>query len=116
LEAQSLQGVWENDRWGRAFAGLLNGKGGDFAWVQHMVTSMASYTGRMAVVLPQGALLRGGAGRIPAAGVDIPSLPEAIAEFKATQARVREAGTRLQRIMRIEGWLDQLISDPGRRE
>lgn len=33
---------------------------GDFAWVQHMVKSMAPKTGRMAVVLPQGALFRGG--------------------------------------------------------
>jgi type I restriction enzyme M protein len=30
------------------------------AWVQHMVKSMAAGTGRMAVVLPQGALFRGG--------------------------------------------------------
>jgi type I restriction enzyme M protein len=30
------------------------------AWVQHMVTSMAPKTGRMGVVLPQGALFRGG--------------------------------------------------------
>ncbi len=33
---------------------------GDFAWVQHMVASMAEGSGRMAVVLPQGALFRGG--------------------------------------------------------
>ena len=31
---------------------------GDYAWVQHMVASMAVATGRMAVVLPQGALFR----------------------------------------------------------
>ena len=52
--------IWENDPWGRAFAGLPTDKSGDFAWVQHMVTSMATATGRMAVVLPQGALFRGG--------------------------------------------------------
>jgi type I restriction enzyme M protein len=52
--------VWENDPWGRAFAGLPRDNSGDYAWVQHMVTSMASYSGRMAVVLPQGALFRGG--------------------------------------------------------
>lgn len=52
--------VWENDPWGRAFAGLPTDKSGDFAWVQHMVTSMAEPQGRMAVVLPQGALFRGG--------------------------------------------------------
>ncbi len=52
--------VWENDPWGRAFAGLPTDSSGDMAWVQHMVRSMASKTGRMAVVLPQGALFRGG--------------------------------------------------------
>ena len=52
--------VWENDPWGRAFAGLPTDKSGDFAWVQHMVKSMAARHGRMAVVLPQGALFRAG--------------------------------------------------------
>jgi len=52
--------VWENDPWGRAFAGLPSDNSGDFAWVQHMVKSMALGRGRMAVVLPQGALFRGG--------------------------------------------------------
>ncbi len=53
--------VWESDPWGRNFAGLPTDKSGDFAWVQHMVKSMAPGHGRMAVVLPQGALFRGGA-------------------------------------------------------
>ena len=53
--------VWENDPWGRNFAGMPPRKKGDFAWVQHMVKSMAEATGRMAVVLPQGALFRKGA-------------------------------------------------------
>jgi type I restriction enzyme M protein len=52
--------VWEGDPWGRNFAGLPTDKSGDFAWVQHMVKSMAPDHGRMAVVLPQGALFRGG--------------------------------------------------------
>jgi type I restriction enzyme M protein len=52
--------VWENDPWGRNFAGLPTDSNGDFAWVQHMVKSMAASSGRMAVVLPQGALFRGG--------------------------------------------------------
>lgn len=57
--------VWEHDPWGRAFAGLPTDASGDFAWVQHMVASMAPPHGRMAVVLPQGALFRGGVeGRI----------------------------------------------------
>jgi type I restriction enzyme M protein len=50
--------VWEADRWGRAAFGLPPESYGDFAWVQHMVASMAPGTGRMAVVLPQGALFR----------------------------------------------------------
>ena len=33
---------------------------GDFAWVQHMIKSMATTNGRMAVVLPHGALFRKG--------------------------------------------------------
>jgi type I restriction enzyme M protein len=53
--------VWENDPWGRAFAGLPTDSSGDFAWVQHMVASMAPVKGCLAVVLPQGALFRGGA-------------------------------------------------------
>jgi type I restriction enzyme M protein len=52
--------IWENDPWGRAFAGIPNNSSGDYAWVQHMVKSMAMKNGRMAVVLPQGALFRGG--------------------------------------------------------
>lgn len=52
--------VWESDPWGRAFAGLPTDKSGDMAWVQHMVKSMVPTHGRMAVVLPQGALFRGG--------------------------------------------------------
>ncbi|MBT7069784.1 MAG: SAM-dependent DNA methyltransferase, partial [Anaerolineae bacterium] len=46
--------IWESDPWGRAFAGLPTDNSGDFAWVQHMVSSMALGNGRMAVVLPQG--------------------------------------------------------------
>jgi type I restriction enzyme M protein len=50
--------LWEADPWGRAAFGLPPESYGDFAWVQHMVASMALRTGRMAVVLPQGALFR----------------------------------------------------------
>jgi type I restriction enzyme M protein len=50
--------VWATDPWGRAAFGLPPVSYGDYAWVQHMVTSMAQGTGRMAVVLPQGALFR----------------------------------------------------------
>ena len=53
--------LWLNDPFGRNFAGLPPSSSGDFAWVQHMVKSMAEVSGRMAVVLPQGALFRKGA-------------------------------------------------------
>lgn len=52
---------WVNDPFGRNFAGLPPSSSGDFAWVQHMVKSMAEVKGRMTVVLPQGALFRKGA-------------------------------------------------------
>ena len=50
--------VWASDPYGRNFAGMPPGKTGDYAWVQHMVKSMAPGTGRMAVVLPHGVLFR----------------------------------------------------------
>jgi type I restriction enzyme M protein len=50
--------AWINDAYGRNFAGLPPAKSGDFAWVQHMIKSMARKTGRMAVVLPHGVLFR----------------------------------------------------------
>ena len=53
--------VWTSDPYGRNFAGMPPGKSGDYAWVQHMAKSMAPKTGRMAVVLPHGALFRMGA-------------------------------------------------------
>lgn len=58
--------LWEADPWGRAQFGMPPDNYGDYAFVQHMIASMAS-TGnsRMAVVLPQGALFRKSAeGRI----------------------------------------------------
>jgi type I restriction enzyme M protein len=53
--------AWASDRFGRNFAGIPPKKSGDYAWVEHMVKSMATDSGRLAVVLPQGALFRGGA-------------------------------------------------------
>jgi len=52
--------VWASDPYGRNFAGMPPDKTGDYAWVQHMIKSMAPGTGRMAVVLPHGALFRMG--------------------------------------------------------
>ncbi|MEN6341115.1 MAG: class I SAM-dependent DNA methyltransferase [Methanospirillum sp.] len=52
--------IWASDPYGRNFAGLPPNRSGDYAWVQHMITSMAPMTGRVAVVLPHGALFRMG--------------------------------------------------------
>lgn len=57
--------AWSNDPYGRNLAGVPPTSNGDMAWVQHMIRSMKPDTGRMAVVLPHGALFRKGAeGRI----------------------------------------------------
>lgn len=56
---------WADDPFGRNIAGVPPKSNGDMAWVQHMIKSMKADTGRMAVVLPHGALFRKGAeGRI----------------------------------------------------
>jgi type I restriction enzyme M protein len=52
--------VWAKDPYGRNFAGMPPAKTGDYAWVQHMIKSMAPSTGRMAVVVPHGVLFRMG--------------------------------------------------------
>lgn len=56
---------WASDRYGRHAFGVPPASYADWAWVEHMWASAALGTGRVAVVLPQGALFRGGAeGRI----------------------------------------------------
>lgn len=56
--------AWSSDRWGRNSLGGVPPKGyADWAWVQHMVASTVPNSGRVAVVLPQGALFRGGTER-----------------------------------------------------
>ncbi|MET3525491.1 type I restriction-modification system subunit M [Phenylobacterium koreense] len=51
--------LWEADPWGRAKYGIPPESYGDYAFVQHMIASMApTGNSRMAVVLPQGALFR----------------------------------------------------------
>lgn len=49
-----------NDVYGRNLWGCPTDSNGDFAWLQHMVTSMNPKSGRCAVVLPQGVLFRSG--------------------------------------------------------
>ena len=52
---------WSSDPFGRNIAGTPPAKTADWAWLQHMLASMAPRTGRIAVVLPHGALFRAGA-------------------------------------------------------
>lgn len=53
---------WASDKWGRNQLGGVPPTGyADWAWVQHMWTSATPGKGRVAVVLPQGALTRQGA-------------------------------------------------------
>ena len=58
--------LWLLDKYGRnTLGGVPPKKNADWAWVQHMYKSMNAKSGRIAVVLPQGSLFRGGAeGRI----------------------------------------------------
>ena len=55
---------WGADTWAadpRSFCGVPPAKNGDYAWIQHMVSSMTDGTGRVGVVMPHGVLFRGGA-------------------------------------------------------
>jgi type I restriction enzyme M protein len=51
---------WAGDPYGRVIGGVPPAKNGDYAWIQHMVSSMKEATGRVGVVMPHGALFRGG--------------------------------------------------------
>ena len=48
------------DPYGRNIWGCPSDSNADFAWLQHMVTSMNQKTGRCAVILPQGVLFHSG--------------------------------------------------------
>lgn len=50
---------WSADKYSRNIWGTPTDACGDYAWIQHMVCSMARGKGRMAVVMPQGVLFRG---------------------------------------------------------
>lgn len=56
---------WGADKWAtdphkRAIGGVPPKNNGDYAWVQHMITSMKPDTGRVGVVMPHGVLFRSG--------------------------------------------------------
>jgi len=50
----------EDDQYDRFGYGVVNNSSADWGWIQHMLASM-NKTGRMGIVLDQGALFRGGA-------------------------------------------------------
>lgn len=50
---------WSSDKYGRNIWGTPSDSCGDYAWIQHMIKSMAPGNSRMAVVMPQGVLFRG---------------------------------------------------------
>lgn len=55
---------WGADRWPadpRAFCGVPPAKNGDYAFIQHMISSMKPGSGRVGVVMPHGVLFRGAA-------------------------------------------------------
>ena len=54
--------LMENDRFGRFQYGIATKSSADWGWIQHMLASLEP-TGRMGIVLDQGALFRGGAER-----------------------------------------------------
>jgi type I restriction enzyme M protein len=71
--------LWEADPWLRATYGVPPEGYGDYAFVQHMVASMApAGRSRMAVVLPQGALFRKSAEGTIRAGLLKDDLVEAV--------------------------------------
>lgn len=51
---------WADDPFGRSAFGVPPDSFGDYAFVQHMLTTMRPGTGRLAVVMPRGVLFRGG--------------------------------------------------------
>ncbi len=51
---------FENDAFGRNIWGTPSDSSADWAWIQHMVSSMKDKTGRCAVIMPQGVLFHGG--------------------------------------------------------
>lgn len=51
--------TWSGDKFGRDFCGIPPAQNGDFAWIQHMITSLKP-KGRAAIVMDHGVLFRGG--------------------------------------------------------
>jgi type I restriction enzyme M protein len=69
---------WGDDPFGRAEFGVPPVGYADLAFVEHMLASMSKARGRLAVVLPHGALFRGGVERNIRRGVLAAGLVEAV--------------------------------------
>lgn len=52
---------FESDKYGRNIWGTPSNSSADFAWIQHMVSSMKKTTGRCALIIAQGVLFHSGA-------------------------------------------------------
>lgn len=52
--------IWAKDPYQRAICDVPPARNGDYAWIQHMVTTMKPVAGRVGVVMPLGSLSRGG--------------------------------------------------------
>ncbi len=72
---------WVDDPFGRSRFGVPSDTYGDLAFVEHMVSSMSEDNGRVAVVMPQGALFRGGSERDIRRGLIEQGLVEAVIDL-----------------------------------
>lgn len=52
------RGAWEKDQWGRNFLGTPPQGRADYAFFQHILSSMDAETGRCAILFPHGVLFR----------------------------------------------------------
>lgn len=52
--------IFTSDPYGRNIWGCPSDSNADFAWLQHMISSMDKNKGRCAVIMPQGVLFKGG--------------------------------------------------------
>jgi type I restriction enzyme M protein len=106
--------VWVADPWKRPIHGIPPQANGDYAFVQHMIASMNERSGRVGVVMPNGALFRTAESEIRAgllssdlleAVVGLPqnmfystAIPACLLIFRAVKAESRK-----QRVLFIDG-------------
>ncbi|MET4703347.1 class I SAM-dependent DNA methyltransferase [Frigoribacterium sp. UYMn621] len=51
---------WARDPFGRSIGDVPPAKNGDYAWIQHIVSTMKPGVGRAGIIMPHGVLFRGG--------------------------------------------------------